>query len=59
MKELLNIKKLTDDFLKDIEVITTDYKAQQLAKTDDELISCCGDELDQDYMICPTCLEHC
>ena len=44
MKELLNIKKLTDDFLKDIEVITTDYKAQQLAKTDDELISCCGDE---------------
>jgi hypothetical protein len=59
VKELLNIKKLTDDFLKDIEVITTDYKAQQLAETDDELISCCGDELDPDYMICPTCLEHC
>ena len=49
MKELQNIKKLTEDFLKDIEVILTDYKAQQLAKTDDELISCCGDELDPDY----------
>ena len=49
MQELQNIKKLTEDFLKDIEVILTDYKAQQLAKTDDELISCCGDELDPDY----------
>ncbi len=21
--------------------------------------SCCGDILDKDYMLCPTCLEHC
>ena len=21
--------------------------------------SCCGDVLDEDYMICPTCKEHC
>ena len=21
--------------------------------------SCCGDELDKDYMICPSCKEHC
>jgi hypothetical protein len=21
--------------------------------------SCCGDVLDDDYMICPTCKEHC
>ena len=21
--------------------------------------SCCGDILDKDYMICPTCQEHC
>jgi len=21
--------------------------------------SCCGDILDKDYMICPTCKEHC
>ncbi len=21
--------------------------------------SCCGDILDEDYMICPTCKEHC
>jgi hypothetical protein len=21
--------------------------------------SCCGDELDDDYMICPSCGEHC
>jgi len=23
------------------------------------LYSCCGDILDRDYMICPTCKEHC
>ena len=22
-------------------------------------ISCCGDELDKDIMICPSCKEHC
>jgi|TARA_R100000081_G_scaffold47917_1_gene22867 Zn finger protein HypA/HybF involved in hydrogenase expression len=22
------------------------------------IISCCGDEVDQDWMICPTCKEH-
>jgi len=22
-------------------------------------LSCCGDVLDKDYMICPTCNEHC
>ena len=21
--------------------------------------SCCGDELDKDFMICPSCREHC
>jgi uncharacterized protein YpiB (UPF0302 family) len=26
---------------------------------EDELLSCCGDELDPDIMICPTCKEHC
>lgn len=58
MQELRNIKKLTEDFLKNIEVILSDYKAQQLEETEDDLISCCGDKLDPDYMICPTCLEH-
>jgi len=24
-----------------------------------EYLSCCGDVLDKDYMICPTCYEHC
>jgi hypothetical protein len=23
------------------------------------IYSCCGDILDKDYMICPTCHEHC
>jgi hypothetical protein len=24
-----------------------------------DAMSCCGDVLDRDYMICPTCKEHC
>jgi hypothetical protein len=24
-----------------------------------EMYSCCGDILDKDYMICPSCKEHC
>lgn len=24
-----------------------------------EYYSCCGDILDKDYMMCPTCYEHC
>ena len=24
-----------------------------------DFYSCCGDVLDKDYMICPTCKEHC
>ena len=24
-----------------------------------EMYSCCGDVLDKDYMICPSCKEHC
>lgn len=28
-------------------------------EAEDELLSCCGDELDPDVMICPTCKEHC
>jgi len=26
---------------------------------DGNLLSCCGDILDEDIMICPTCHEHC
>ena len=26
---------------------------------DEDELSCCGDELDPDIMICPTCKEHC
>ena len=26
---------------------------------EEELLSCCGDVLDEDIMLCPTCLEHC
>ena len=24
-----------------------------------EYYSCCGDRLDKDWMVCPSCLEHC
>jgi hypothetical protein len=34
------------DSIQDIE-----YRADQY--------SCCGDILDKDYMLCPTCKEHC
>lgn len=27
-------------------------------KSSSDLYSCCGDVVDQDYMMCPTCKEH-
>jgi len=32
---------------------------QRVEELENEGISCCGDELDPDIMICPTCEEHC
>ena len=40
--------------LKEKEDIYPDYDRDD----DGNLISCCGDILDEDIMICPTCKEH-
>lgn len=37
-----------------IEDVYLDYDRDE----DGNLISCCGDILDHDIMICPTCKEH-
>jgi len=31
----------------------------EIYELESEGVSCCGDELDEDIMICPTCKEHC
>lgn len=42
-----------------------DLDSEEITEQDDDLkfcndcfFSCCGDELDQDIRICPTCKEH-
>ena len=39
------------------EISLTDTGADIFRKADN--YSCCGDVLDEDYMICPSCKEHC
>ena len=58
---------LAKGILDSIGVITNEHRAQKLANTyadydrDEEgnMLSCCGDILDPDNMICKTCKEHC
>ena len=61
MKELTDIKKLTDDFLNDMHDTVKKYKTlKEVIKEEEEgYLSCCGDILDPDFPICPICLEHC
>jgi hypothetical protein len=50
----------SDDY--DYEISTDDFEVgTPLSKICDaaDMYSCCGDILDKDYMICPTCKEHC
>ena len=50
----------SDDY--DYEIDTDDFEINdplsEIEKHAD-IYSCCGDILDKDYMICPTCKEHC
>ena len=54
------------EFFKSIKIITDDYRIHHkniIVEEDDRdedgnLLSCCGDILDEDIMICPTCKEH-
>ena len=39
------------------EISLTDTASDIFRKADK--YSCCGDVLDEDYMICPSCKEHC
>jgi len=48
---------------KDWELHPNNYLTDEEVKQDDDFCddcfySCCGDELDQDIRICPTCKEH-
>ena len=67
----LNNKDMTPEEIKNdlfgaIGKICLEYNANKLANTysdyetdeDGNLISCCGDILDEDVMICKTCGEH-
>ena len=35
------------------------YRTLKKVVQEEEQLSCCGDILDPDFPICPTCLEHC
>ena len=51
--ELLHIKsKIIDNVYPEV-----DSEGYELDE-DGNRLSCCGDVLDEDYMICPTCKEH-
>ena len=46
----------------DYEIDTDDFEISdtlQEIETYADVYSCCGDILDKDYMICPSCKEHC
>ena len=50
----------TDDYSYDIEF--DDFEiGDNLSEIENQsnIYSCCGDILDKDYMICPSCKEHC
>ena len=48
------INSIMSHFDKPKEDIEYDYDHDE----DGNMISCCGDVLDPDYMICPSCGEH-
>jgi hypothetical protein len=54
------IISITDDY--DYEISTDEFEVgdsvQEILQRAD-MFSCCGDILDKDYMMCPTCKEHC
>ena len=54
------IANFRDDYdyeidLDDFDLDCSREKIYQVA----DMYSCCGDILDRDYMMCPTCKEHC
>ena len=48
-------KKALGLYLQDMHLLYGEYDRDQ----DGNILSCCGDILDEDVMICPTCKEHC
>jgi len=58
-----NITPIFKDIMGTIKIITSDYKDKHLNDDYDRdeegnIISCCGDIVDEDIMICPTCKEN-
>lgn len=51
-----------DEYRKAMNLFNLDWDliyGQDDVNEDGELLSCCGDVLNEDNMICPTCFEHC
>ena len=46
------------DFEIVFDAFDTDTSLEKIQEMADQY-SCCGEVLDKDYMLCPTCLEHC
>ena len=54
----VNFSTVDGDFEIVFDEFDTDTPLAKIQEMADQY-SCCGDILDKDYMICPTCLEHC
>ena len=52
------MSRVVDTPLQSTETITEDEDGYELDE-DGNRLSCCGDVLDPDFMICPSCKEHC
>ena len=52
------MSRVVDTPLQSTETITEDEDGYELDEDGNRLI-CCGDVLDPDFMICPSCKEHC
>ncbi len=60
LKNGICIASFSDDYdyeidLDEFEMFEEKHKIFQKA----DIYSCCGDILDRDFMMCPTCKEHC
>jgi hypothetical protein len=52
------MSRVVDTPLQSTETITEDDDGYELDE-DGNRLSCCGDILDPDIMLCPSCKEHC
>jgi len=48
-----------EGYMKALETCIDEYEGKGYRDENGTLLSCCGDILDENRMICPTCKEHC